>query len=65
MKSGLRSKPWLIGGILIGVLAIVGGSVYWQQSRATPVKDVARHAKQVEKQGGLSTTTIKKRLQPT
>ncbi|WP_130844377.1 aryl-sulfate sulfotransferase [Lactiplantibacillus mudanjiangensis] len=65
MKSGLRSKPWLIGGILIVVLAIVGGSVYWQQSRATPVKDVARHANQVEKQGGLSTATIKKRLQPT
>ncbi|MFC6182399.1 aryl-sulfate sulfotransferase [Lactiplantibacillus daowaiensis] len=65
MKHDLRRRPWLVGGLIIIVLALVGGTLYWQQSQAKPVKDVAQHAKQVEDLGGLSTATIKKRLQPT
>ncbi|MFD1419999.1 aryl-sulfate sulfotransferase [Lactiplantibacillus songbeiensis] len=65
MKSASRHRPWLVGGLIIIGLVIVGGGVYWQQSRAAPVKDVARHAKQVERTGGLATATIKQRLQPT
>jgi len=65
MKPGLWHRPWLVGGLMIVGLVLVGGSVYWQQSRSTPVKEANQRVHQVEQAGGLTTAAIKKRLQPT